>query len=186
MKGRILGKRKTHHCGKVSSQRIWRFLHVLHPFRDLVWLLRGGPPPGPAIVNDILVLEKKQAMKIDHSDGRMRKRGVAGEEYKRSKARQSRNSFSQASFLPSLVLLCFSRMQQIKKHSKEEVYRRLQTISENKNNLGNVVGEAPHVEIRADARFNRSSQEMSSGEQKIGNRKSSNNLKHFESNNMMP
>jgi len=33
-------------------------------------------------VNDILVLEKKKAMKIDHSDGRMRKRGVAGEEYR--------------------------------------------------------------------------------------------------------
>lgn len=24
-------------------------LQVLQPFRDLVWLLRGGPPPGPAI-----------------------------------------------------------------------------------------------------------------------------------------
>lgn len=26
-----------------------RFLQVLHPFRDLVWLRREGPPPGPAI-----------------------------------------------------------------------------------------------------------------------------------------
>lgn len=25
-------------------------LHVLQPLRDLVWLLRGGPPPGPAIL----------------------------------------------------------------------------------------------------------------------------------------
>jgi hypothetical protein len=25
------------------------FLHVLHPFRDLVWLRLEGPPPGPAI-----------------------------------------------------------------------------------------------------------------------------------------
>ena len=26
-----------------------RLLQVLQPLRDLVWLLRGGPPPGPAI-----------------------------------------------------------------------------------------------------------------------------------------
>ena len=26
------------------------FLHVLQPVRDLVWLFRGGPPPGPAIL----------------------------------------------------------------------------------------------------------------------------------------
>lgn len=26
-----------------------RFLHVLQPFLDLGWLLRGGPPPGPAM-----------------------------------------------------------------------------------------------------------------------------------------
>lgn len=25
-------------------------LHVLQPLRDLVWLLRGGPPPGPTIL----------------------------------------------------------------------------------------------------------------------------------------
>lgn len=40
----------TYHCGKVSSQRMCLRLQVLQPFRDLVWLLRGGPPPGPAIV----------------------------------------------------------------------------------------------------------------------------------------
>ena len=26
------------------------FLQVLQPVRDLVWLFRGGPPPGPAIL----------------------------------------------------------------------------------------------------------------------------------------
>ena len=26
------------------------FLQVLQPVRDFVWLLRGGPPPGPAIL----------------------------------------------------------------------------------------------------------------------------------------
>jgi hypothetical protein len=39
----------AHHCGNVSSQRMCLFLHVLHPFRDLVWLRLEGPPPGPAI-----------------------------------------------------------------------------------------------------------------------------------------
>ena len=39
----------TYHCGKVSSHRICLLLHVLQPLRDLVWLLRGGPPPGPTI-----------------------------------------------------------------------------------------------------------------------------------------
>jgi hypothetical protein len=29
---------------------MWRRLQVRHPFRLLVWLLRGGPPPGPAMV----------------------------------------------------------------------------------------------------------------------------------------
>lgn len=38
------------HCGNVSSQRMCLRLHVSHPLRDLVWLLRGGPPPGPAIL----------------------------------------------------------------------------------------------------------------------------------------
>ena len=42
----------TYHCGKVSSHLICRLLQVLQPFRDLVWLFRGGPPPGPAIVID--------------------------------------------------------------------------------------------------------------------------------------
>lgn len=37
------------HCGKFSSQRMCLRLHVSQPLRDLVWLLRGGPPPGPAI-----------------------------------------------------------------------------------------------------------------------------------------
>lgn len=41
----------AYHCGKLSSQRICRLLHVLQPKRDLVWLLRGGPPPGPAILS---------------------------------------------------------------------------------------------------------------------------------------
>jgi len=40
---------ETYHCGNVSSQRICLFLHVLQPFRDLVWLRLEGPPPGPAI-----------------------------------------------------------------------------------------------------------------------------------------
>ena len=40
---------RTHHCGKLSSHRICLLLQVLQPFRDFVWLLRGGPPPGPAI-----------------------------------------------------------------------------------------------------------------------------------------
>jgi len=39
----------TYHCGNVSSQRMCLLLHVLHPFRDLVWLRLEGPPPGPAI-----------------------------------------------------------------------------------------------------------------------------------------
>jgi hypothetical protein len=40
----------TYHCGKFSSHRICLRLQVLQPFLDLVWLLRGGPPPGPAII----------------------------------------------------------------------------------------------------------------------------------------
>lgn len=41
----------SYHCGNVSSQRICRRLHVLHPLRDLVWLRLEGPPPGPAIAS---------------------------------------------------------------------------------------------------------------------------------------
>ena len=41
---------KPYHCGNVSSQRMCRRLQVLHPLRDLVCDLRGGPPPGPAIL----------------------------------------------------------------------------------------------------------------------------------------
>jgi hypothetical protein len=40
---------RTYHCGNVSSHRMCLFLHVLHPFRDFVWLRLEGPPPGPAI-----------------------------------------------------------------------------------------------------------------------------------------
>lgn len=40
------------HWGKFSSQRMCRRLHVSQPLRDLVWLRRGGPPPGPAIDED--------------------------------------------------------------------------------------------------------------------------------------
>ena len=40
----------SYHWGKCSSQRMCLFLHVLQPLRDFVWLLRGGPPPGPAIL----------------------------------------------------------------------------------------------------------------------------------------
>lgn len=40
----------TYHCGKFSSHRICLRLQVLQPFLDFVWLLRGGPPPGPAII----------------------------------------------------------------------------------------------------------------------------------------
>lgn len=39
----------TYHCGKVSSQRMCLRLQVRQPFRDLVWLLRGGPAPEPGI-----------------------------------------------------------------------------------------------------------------------------------------
>lgn len=42
----------AYHCGNVSSQRICRLLHVLQPFRDLVWLRLEGPPPGPAIFQE--------------------------------------------------------------------------------------------------------------------------------------
>lgn len=45
---------RTYHCGNVSSQRICRLLQVLHPFRDLVWLRLEGPPPGPAIEEDVV------------------------------------------------------------------------------------------------------------------------------------
>lgn len=41
---------QIYHCGNVSSHRICRLLQVRQPLRDLVWLLRGGPPPGPAMV----------------------------------------------------------------------------------------------------------------------------------------
>lgn len=41
-------------------------LHVLHPFRDLVWLLRGGPPPGPAMSN--------QGNQVQDSEKRRRKK----------------------------------------------------------------------------------------------------------------
>ena len=32
-------------------------LQVLHPVRDLVWLFRGGPPPGPAILPGLVVFD---------------------------------------------------------------------------------------------------------------------------------
>jgi hypothetical protein len=56
----------AYHCGNVSSQRMCRFLQVLQPLRDLVWLFLGGPPPGPAMVSEVepssrlkLILEDK-------------------------------------------------------------------------------------------------------------------------------
>lgn len=49
----MLSLSRTYHCGKLSSHRICLRLHVLQPFRDLVWLLRGGPPPGPAMLNKV-------------------------------------------------------------------------------------------------------------------------------------
>lgn len=39
----------AYHCGKFSSHLMCLFLHMRQPLRDLVWLLRGGPPPGPAM-----------------------------------------------------------------------------------------------------------------------------------------
>ena len=41
----------VYHWGKFSSQRMCLLLHVRQPKRDLVWLLRGGPPPGPAMMS---------------------------------------------------------------------------------------------------------------------------------------
>lgn len=44
-----------YHCGKVSSHLMCRLLHVLHPFRDLVWLLRDEPLADEDMPRDLSV-----------------------------------------------------------------------------------------------------------------------------------
>jgi len=63
--GETGGERKTaYHWGTVSSHRICLLLQVLQPFLDFVWLFRGGPPPGPAILQqEHQMLETESARK---------------------------------------------------------------------------------------------------------------------------
>lgn len=55
-----------------------RFLQVLQPFRDLVWLRREGPPPGPAIANEVAFGERGGGERVFLRLGIAARGGVAG------------------------------------------------------------------------------------------------------------